>query len=303
MTSTRRQFLANAAAAGAGLGLSAMTVPAELPPAEAGFGIKIFATRWGYKGTMDDFCRQVKAEGYDGVEDWIPQDHAKEAALFEALDKYGLSFAALAGSGGNNFSEHLQSYTKNLQKALSKKSDFVNCHAGKDFFTMAENQQLINIAIQQSKATGVPVYQETHRGRMLFAAHVCGHFIAASPELQLTLDISHWCAVAESLLSDQKAVIAKVLQRTGHVHARIGHAEGPQVSDPRAPEWQKERNAHFAWWDEVVALKKAAGEPLTVTTEFGPPNYMWTTAYTQQPLADQWAINVHMMHAWRKRYL
>lgn len=290
-------------AAGAGLGLSRMKMPADLPPAKEGFGLKIYATRWGYKGTADDFCRQVKAEGYDGVEDWIPQDRAKEEALFEALDKYGLSFAALAGSGGKDFGEHLESYTKNLQKALSKKPDFVNCHAGKDFFPVAENQQLIDLAIQQSKASGVPVYQETHRGRMLFAAHVCGHFTGSSPELLLTLDISHWCAVAESLLADQKAVIAKVLQRTAHVHARIGHAEGPQVSDPRAPEWEKERDAHFAWWDTVVAHKRTAGALLTVTPEFGPPNYMWTTAYTKQPLADQWAINVYMMHAWRKRYL
>jgi hypothetical protein len=30
---------------------------------------------------------------------------------------------------------------------------------------------------------------------------------------------------------------------------------------------------------------------------------MPTVPYTHQPLADQWAINVYMMHLLRKRYL
>ena len=95
----------------------------------------------------------------------------------------------------------------------------------------------------------------------------------------------------------------KAPRKIHHVHARIGHEEGPQVPEPRAPEWKKATDAHFEWWDKVVALKKDANVPLTVTTEFGPANYMWTTPYTRQPVADQWEINVFMMNEWRKRYL
>jgi hypothetical protein len=93
------------------------------------------------------------------------------------------------------------------------------------------------------------------------------------------------------------------LQRTDHLHARIGHPEGPQVNDPRAPEWEGAVKAHLEWWDKIAAFKKAEGKPLTVLTEFGPPDYMPTTPYTRKPLADQWAINVHMMQLLRKRYL
>jgi len=52
----------------------------------------------------------------------------------------------------------------------------------------------------------------------------------------------------------------------------------------------------------VVARKKKNGDRMVFLTEFGPPDYMPTMAYTQQPLADQWAINVHMMNLLRKRY-
>jgi hypothetical protein len=93
------------------------------------------------------------------------------------------------------------------------------------------------------------------------------------------------------------------IDKTEHIHARIGHPQGPQVNDPRAPEWEGAVKAHLGWWDKVLERKKGNGEQMTILTEFGPPDYMPTTAYTRQPLADQWAINVHMMHLLRKRYL
>jgi len=88
----------------------------------------------------------------------------------------------------------------------------------------------------------------------------------------------------------------------GHIHARIGHPEGPQVNDPRAPEWDAAVKAHFAWWDKVAERKKKEGNVMTVLTEFGPPDYMPTLPYTRQPLADQWDINVHMLGVLRTRY-
>ncbi len=106
----------------------------------------------------------------------------------------------------------------------------------------------------------------------------------------------------ESWLEDQQEIISLALGRTDHIHARVGHPEGPQVSDPRAPEWEKASKVHFAWWDQVVQRKKAEGKPMTFLTEFGPPDYMPTLPYTHQPLSDQWGINVYMLEVLRKRY-
>ena len=77
---------------------------------------------------------------------------------------------------------------------------------------------------------------------------------------------------------------------------------GPEEPDPRAPEWDAAVKQHFEWWDIVAARKQKKGERMTVLTEFGPPDYMPTIPYTRQPVADQWAINVHMMQLLRKRY-
>ena len=153
-----------------------------------------------------------------------------------------------------------------------------------------------------SKETGIPIYHETHRGRMMFAAHTTHEFIKKYPALKLTLDISHWCNVHESMLENQQQAVEAALERTEHIHARVGYQEGPQVAEPRAPEWKYAVDAHIAWWDKVVERKRKAGERITFLTEFGPPLYMQTLPYTLQPLSNQWEINVYMMQLLRKRY-
>ena len=39
------------------------------------------------------------------------------------------------------------------------------------------------------------------------------------------------------------------------------------------------------------------GADMTITTEFGPPNYLPTAPFTQKPLSDQWEANVFIMEA------
>ena len=57
-------------------------------------------------------------------------------------------------------------------------------------------------------------------------------------------------------MNDQEETVNLTLDRTDHIHARIGHPEGPQVNDPRAPEWDDAVKAHVAWWDKIVERKK-----------------------------------------------
>jgi hypothetical protein len=93
------------------------------------------------------------------------------------------------------------------------------------------------------------------------------------------------------------------LDRVDHIHARIGHAQGPQVNDPRAPEWEAAVKRHFFWWDKVVERKKKSGETITFLTEFGPPDYMPTMPFTRKPVAPQWEVNLYMKELLQSRYL
>lgn len=198
--------------------------------------------------------------------------------------------------------KNFQAFKKSLEGAVSFKPLHINCHAGKDYFTFDENKSFIDLTTKATKESGVPVYHETHRSRILYAAPVARQYIEKLPDLRITFDVSHWCNVHESLLADQPESLSLALERVDHIHARIGHAEGPQVNDPRAPEWKNAVDAHFAWWDKVVHRKKQEGKPMTFLTEFGPVDYLPALPYTRQPLANQWEINVHMLKTLRARY-
>lgn len=309
MSINRRKFIQTTVSASTALLLSSLDVLAATDQyvfkPKAGFGLKVLATNWGFKGSVDDFCAKVRKEGYDGIEIWWPRDKSVQDDLFAALRKHGLDVGFLCGSGKSNWHDHFEDF-KTMVFAAAKntvqKPLYINCHSGKDYFSYDENKAFIDHTIGLANQTGIKICHETHRSRMLFAAPVARQYFEKIPGLRITLDASHWCNVSESLLQDQKQTMEMALQRVDHIHARIGHAEGPQVSDPRAPEWENAVKAHLAWWDKVVELKNENEEGLTILTEFGPPDYMPTVPYTRQPLADQWAINVYMMQLLRKRY-
>ncbi len=270
------------------------------------FSLKVLATNWGFEGSLDAYCARVKGEGYDGIEIWWPMEKKDQNELFATLKKYNLEVGFLCGAYQKDFAEHLAHFQKMVEAAAAnqvQKPLYINCHSGKDFFSFEQNQKFIDHTTQLSKQAGIKICHETHRSRLLFAAPVARTYLEKNPDLRITFDVSHWCNVSESLLEDQQETVQLALQRTDHIHARIGHPQGPQVNDPRAPEWEPAVKAHLAWWDQIVEQKKKKGETLTVLTEFGPPDYMPTHPFTHKPIADQWAINVHMMHLLRKRYL
>jgi sugar phosphate isomerase/epimerase len=265
--------------------------------------IQFFCPSWGNTLPFDDFCRRVKDTGYDGVEMALPFEERDKQAQLNSLAKHGL---ALIGqywqSHERDPDEHARNYEKYLRNLLAGKPVLINCQTGKDYFTFAQNQRLFELAARLAAESGVRILHETHRGKALFAAHITRDYLAKLPNLRLTLDISHWCNVHESLLADQAEAVGLALERTDHLHSRVGHPEGPQVNDPRAPEWKDALDAHLGWWDKVVAAHQKSGAPLTITTEFGPTTYMPALPYTQQPVADQFGINAHMMALLKKRY-
>jgi sugar phosphate isomerase/epimerase len=299
---SRRNFIKNSSMLGGSFLLPQIDINAKPMHNKLEANLIILATNWGFQGSLDSFCAAAKKEGYDGIEVWVPGNQQEMNELKNTVTKYDLKLGLLTGGSDLLPSKHKAQFTAAIERAISLNPIYINCHSGKDFFEFDENLGILQASIDLSKKSGIPLYHETHRGRSLFAAPVTKKFIDALPDLKLTLDISHWCNVHESLLQDQPVQVAAALQRAEHIHARIGHAEGPQVNDPRAPEWQEAFNAHLNWWDQIVTRKTKEGKSVTILTEFGPPNYLPTLPYTQQPLADQWAINAYMMQFLKKRY-
>ncbi len=269
---------------------------------ETAMRIQFFCPKWGSESlTWDVFCQKVKEAGYDGVEAPFPGDATERQAAMEALKKHNLLYVSMVFYNSDP-KAHLKDYERQIRTAAGMKPLFINSHTGKDIATFEQNKAVIDLAEKMAKETGVKILHETHRGRFTYAANVTKTYLDKLPNLRLTLDISHWCNVHESYLDDQPEAVQAAIARTDHIHSRVGYPEGPQVPDPRAPEWKEALDKHLAWWDKVVAMQKQKSVPITFTCEFGPANYMHTLPFTNQPVASQWDVNVHMMQLLRKRY-
>ncbi|SHI58732.1 Sugar phosphate isomerase/epimerase [Arenibacter nanhaiticus] len=265
--------------------------------------VLFFQTDWGNPLSMDKFCERTKASGYDGIEIWFPWDTKKQEELKTALKKHGLLVSFLHGTNkGIPFEASLEQYKKGLNTLLEWKPVFVNCHTGNDFYTEAQNAAFIEAANAISATHKIPVYHETHRGRFSYSLPETTKYLTSIPDLKLTLDISHWMAVHESLLQGKDELLEPVINKSHHIHARVGHSQGPQVNDPKAPEWANALKRHVDIWEKIIrkGWKEHQGV-FTVTTEFGPADYMPTLPYTRIPLSDQWEANVFMMKAIKER--
>lgn len=184
MNQNRRKFIGTTTSATAALLLSSITTLAEINPPKLSmnknFELKILATNWGFEGSLDSYCDKAKRAGYDGIEIWWPMEKAGQDELFSVLKKYGLEVGFLCGGQQSNYREHLQ-YFKEMTDAAAtntiQKPLYLNCHSGRDFFSYEENKAFIDHTTVLAEKSGIPVYHETHRSRILFAAPVAKQYL------------------------------------------------------------------------------------------------------------------------------
>jgi sugar phosphate isomerase/epimerase len=150
--------------------------------------------------------------------------------------------------GTRDVKGHFTIWAAQVREALALGSALVagiNSHSGKDYFSDAEADEFFALAatLEADEATGlgIKITHETHRARVLYSPWVAPRIYAAHPLIRYTADLSHWSVVSETGTDDPEvnAVVALLAPRVLHVHARVGFEEGPQVPDPRGPEWTK----------------------------------------------------------------
>ena len=273
--------------------------------------IKFFCPRWGSENIpWEIFLPRVKEAGYAGIE-WFPfgerTDYAKVISL---LQLYELEFCIVMTvlEAYDEFDDYLHALKKQLLALCEIRAGksaplFISAQTGREYFTTEQIEQCLDCCQQVSHQTNIPVYQETHRNKWAYAAHNVHPFLKKYPGLLLTLDISHWFCVSESYLEDQQAVLEKALMHTRHIHARIGHTEGPQVWDPASPEYAVALDKHLQVWDKWIQQRSQDGvQTCTITPEFGPPPYMVFANREGTPQEEQWRLNCWMKALLEKRY-
>lgn len=264
--------------------------------------LKLVKSLWGMEGSLADKIRQIADAGYAAVEAQVPG--ADQLPEFNRLLRdHRLEFIAMVITDGPTPEDHFTSFREKLEAARRAGPLQITVHGGKDWWSFELQKQFFAEALKAEQRIGLPINHETHRGRPMFTPSATARLLREFPELWINADFSHFVNVCESLLEDQAEDMALCIARARHLHGRIGHEEGPQVSDPRAPEWQPQIAAHLAWWDGIVRARLAAGAAyFTFNPEFGPPNYMQTMPYTRQPVSDLWEVCLYVARLFERRY-
>jgi len=264
--------------------------------------VSIFASAWTFGG-LEACRREVETGVFDGIEG-PPPASAPEAA---ALRASRVPYIAEICSGGSYapasivpFAAHLSDVQAQVARAVEAGALFCSCLVGSDSWPTAKAVDFLGQALELGGELGARLSFETHRSRPTFHPWATAELLRALPTLRLTCDFSHWCVVCERL-PDDEAALSLAIARARHMHARVGYAQGPQVPDPRAPEFQTELAAHEAWWERIARSVAAREESVTVTPEFGPDGYLHHSPFTNQPVADLAEINRWMAHRQRAR--
>jgi sugar phosphate isomerase/epimerase len=244
---------------------------------------------------LEDFLQRVQASGFAATEIYLGSLNESPAEIARQHRSHGLRLIGQILTQGQTYQEHIRSFESQFEFAAQCDVAFINSHTGRDIFPFEENVQIFRRLKQLSHSSSIPIVVETHRGRPTYSAIETRKYLEAVPELRLTADFSHWMVVHESGLDDQAENLELAISHADYIHARVGYAEGPQIPDPRAPEWQHAVERHLGLWQQIIdQYKKDGKESLYITPEFGPPAYMHTAPFTNQPVGDVWEQNVYM---------
>jgi sugar phosphate isomerase/epimerase len=254
--------------------------------------------------SLDQAIQKIKDAGYQGVEMAYISGVHNPVEIRNLVDQYDLKLiVAQVFAHGSNF----ESYSRDFDRYLTEIADlnplYIISHTGRDYYSFEQNSKLVEQAQALGEKLSVEIIHETHRGRFLFHGPTSLPYLEKYPNLKLNADFSHWCVVSESLLENQEDCLDLAIARTEHIHARVGYDQGPQVNDPRAPEWKETFERHLSWWDRIIEHHKNVNRQyFNITPEFGPAPYLPSAPYTQEPLANQWELNLFMKDFLDKRY-
>ena len=265
-----------------------------------------YSSLWPHGGDWSTAVGQAVDNRWQGVEGPLPRDVQERQRFYDQRRAHNLEWIAeictatpassYVPNPGKSVAEHLESLQKGAEEALPWSPRFITTMGGSDAWSLAEKILFAEGLVSLSQSIGLPISLETHRARCLYNPWTTRAVLKEVPDLQLTVDFSHWCVVTERLvMNEEEDLLGQMSGHAFHIHARVGYDQGPQVPDPRAPEYEEAREAHWRWWSELLkGMAERGFATATLTPEFGPDGYLQMAPYTRTPVADLNEINTWM---------
>jgi sugar phosphate isomerase/epimerase len=255
----------------------------------------------GVEWSMEEKVRRIAEAGYDGINGMLPE--GREAERFsQLLDQYNLSYSV------NAYPKTAEELDVFLCKAKSfGRVDFVNVQVLRPFLVGERAVQLLDDMAEVSRSVGIPAYIETHRGTITQDLLRTVEYAEALPELELTIDFSHYVVAGEmhTVSDEAEELLQTLLARTKSIHARVSNGEQVQIDIPMFGSVDGQGAAdrgfehpmlkHFQrWWlSGMRSWRQAAkeNEVLPFVCELGPPPYAITVrgkGDVQSEVSDRW---------------
>ncbi|KAL3147221.1 hypothetical protein ABBQ32_002717 [Trebouxia sp. C0010 RCD-2024] len=263
--------------------------------------IRLFRSLWGLESKTQSWAglfARIKSQGFDGVEASLADIgwyHDRGQSFLRHLRSSHLSYILGLYTDWDDYegsptrhthAQHAAQLQDQLGCALTLKSPapiHINIHGGSDRLSVGTAASFFRDASALLNHLGIPssrVSFETHRGRCLYSPWPTSLYLQQCPNLNLTLDMSHWVLVTESLLDskeDKKWLQNEVIPRVRHVHARIGSPQQSQLPYFSLSKCTEDKGALYyetcrLRFEEIWKLCRRQG-CVTFTVEYGPPPY------------------------------
>lgn len=217
----------------------------------------------GWRATLREQLALVKADGYEAVQIWTPDDAACDAACGVGL--------ALTGMGRARAPAEVAPLVKHQ---LDLGCGITTLHLGDSFESDAEMDAFAAAVLDASARHAHPVYVETHRGTLTQDIRRTLDWVERWPDLRFNADLSHWYTGHELTYGGEfqtrLARLQPVLDRVRFLHARVGNPGCIQT----ALDEPGESLGHFReMWTHCFAgfLRSARpGDFLSITPELLP---------------------------------
>lgn len=158
--------------------------------------------------------------------------------------------------------------------------------------TLREALTLIDSLEAVAATAPMPVFYETHRGRLTNDLYFTGRILDARPGLKLTGDLSHYVTTHEMALPvdpDIERRMQQVIMACHAFHARVAGPHQVQIGLD-AVQNRGWLDTFRRWWADGVSHWRAQAGPedtLAVMCELGPPPYAMTGAEGRE-FSDRW---------------
>jgi sugar phosphate isomerase/epimerase len=236
--------------------------------------VALYRSLWGNTRPLPDLFQRLADKGFCGIEASIA-DVSNHPDFFTLLQQYNFNwicgiYTSWVDYIGEAIEQDVSSQVDQFKRQIETVATFpiapilVNCHSGSDWFTLEESIGFFKQCLEIQQQHSYKFSHETHRGRILNNPFTALEIVKQLPDIQFTLDLSHWILVCERKIDLIK--IRPILDRTVHIHARVSTTQQSQVADPT-----HDSVAEFkSYFEEAWNIVWNNSENPTATPEYGP---------------------------------